>query len=378
MIDILSSFPDTTSISWNYVASLSFGTPSKSASCLFDTGSFITWIDAATYVTSKSSSYINPHQQATPMTYLDGTSIQGNLANDTVSISAKDNITNFQFVSASAGTLLGSNMLHCLVGMAPSTGGYQGDSFPLRLMSSGEMTSNVVSYYIDSTSVYGELIFGGVDTTKYSGTISWLPKYPSNTKYWSSWVGPITVPSQPSVQIYVNTSINVIFDTGTTLALFPLKTAASINQFLGANSQQTVGGTTYYSFPSCGNVHEWQVPNISMSLGGQIITLSYQQYLYQSGGACYTIFNGQDINFMLLGNVFLQNFYFIFDYDKGQVGIAASTGLAVGNGNLSSITTPTVTTTSPQHQSSAISAAHPSSSFYLVSVLLISLWLVVV
>ncbi len=60
---------------------------------------------------------------------------------------------------------MGSNSLDCIVGMAPSTGGFRGDSFPLRLMSSGKLSSKVVSYYIDGTYLSGELIYGGVDTT---------------------------------------------------------------------------------------------------------------------------------------------------------------------------------------------------------------------
>lgn len=283
--------------------------------------------------------------------------MNGNLVNDTVGISENDYISNFQFVRTASGSSIGSNTLDCIVGMAPSTGGYRGDSFPLRLISTGLLSSQVVSYYIDSTSLSGELIFGGADTTKYYGSISWLPKYPQNSIYWSTFIGNITIPSNSSANIYVNTTLTAVFDSGTTLALFPLKTAASINTYLNATVLQNSGGSVQYQLSSSSCKNLASLPNITLSIGGSVFTLTPNDYLWTCAqNTCCTLFIGQDVDFMLLGNYFLKKYYTIFDYGKCQIGFALSTGAAAGSAsaNLSPVNSPSnnynYTTTSQQQQ----------------------------
>ncbi len=92
---------------------------------------------------------------------------------------------------------------------------------------------------VSSGSDTGELILGGYDTTKYTGSFTYAPV--SVQGYWefvANSVG-LTVGSTTTV---IATSINAILDTGTTVAITaPATYANTINTILGATYDSTTG-----------------------------------------------------------------------------------------------------------------------------------------
>ncbi len=83
----------------------------------------------------------------------------------------------------------------------------------------------------------GELILGGYDTTKYTGSFTYTPVNVEG--YWEFNVSSISL-TIGSTTTDIATSINAILDTGTTAALVaPSFYANQINNILGATPVST-------------------------------------------------------------------------------------------------------------------------------------------
>ena len=97
-----------------------------------------------------------------------------------------------------------------------------------------------------TTNQNGELTIGGVDTTKYTGALTYFAKSTVSpySYYWGINVASITYGST-----LLSSSANAIVDTGTTLIYIP---TSAYNKFLSA-----AGGTTD---PSSGLAEFWTEP----------------------------------------------------------------------------------------------------------------------
>jgi cathepsin D len=99
---------------------------------------------------------------------------------------------------------------------------------------------------VSSGSDTGELILGGYDTTKYTGSFTYAPV--SVQGYWefvANSVG-LTVGSTTTV---IATSINAILDTGTTVAIVAPSTYANmIHNIIGGTYDSTSGLVRKYIY----------------------------------------------------------------------------------------------------------------------------------
>jgi len=70
------------------------------------------------------------------------------------------------------------------------------------------------------------------------------------------------------------------------------------------------------------------LPNFDITINGQVLTLTPQQYILNMGGECVSGFIGLDIpqlpNLWILGDVFLRAYYTVFDAKNSQLGFATA------------------------------------------------------
>ncbi|KAJ3104761.1 hypothetical protein HK100_004004 [Physocladia obscura] len=188
----------------------------------------------------------------------------------------------------------------------------------------------------------GVFTIGGVDKTKFTGDITWVPLVQET--WWA-------------FEFYGQYNVNgiggallgeVIADTGTSLiyldyASVPkIKNAAlRINNALGATYQYSVG----FSFIDCAQAGI--APNVTLTFGGTDFPIPSSNYIIQyDDTTCVTAFVPGNCDPCILGDVFLQEYYSIYDKDQNRVGFATAvhpggfgtSGPSNGNGSPSNIT----------------------------------------
>lgn len=185
------------------------------------------------------------------------------------------------------------------------------------LLSSGTISEEIlgVSFAPESGSddddANGTLTFGGADSSKYTGSITYADKSTKNdfANYWGVDVSAIK---------FDGTSIgssSAIVDTGTTLIYIP---TSAYNKFLTASdgtADSTTGLVRFTSKPS---------GSLTFTIGGTDLALTPSQYLVPtdqysnfgiSGNDFYAwISDGGDSSVdFIIGQKFLENYYTVFD-----------------------------------------------------------------
>jgi len=200
------------------------------------------------------------------------------------------------------------------------------------LYSQGSISTEALGVYFspesgsDTDDSNGELTLGGVDTTKYSGTLTYVST--TSTSPYSYYWG-ISVASIKYGTTSLSTSANAIVDTGTTLIYIP---TAAYNKFLTASGGKTdsSSGLAIYTTKPTGTVY--------ITIGSVAYPLTPTQYLVPSGQySYYGLTSGKyyswigaggttasDVNF-IIGQKFLENYYSVFDTTNSRIGFATRT-----------------------------------------------------
>lgn len=196
------------------------------------------------------------------------------------------------------------------------------------LKSQGSISTEVLGVYFkpesgsDTDDTNGELTLGGVDTTKYTGTLTYFPKLTSGTasEYWGIAVAAFT---------YGSTSLGSasgIVDTGTTLIYIP---TTAYNKFLSATGGKTDSNSGLAVFTTK------PTSNFGIKFGSTTYTLTPAQYLVPTAQYSYYgltsgkyyawINNGgsSGVN-TIIGQKFLENYYSVFDTTNSRIGFATA------------------------------------------------------
>ncbi|BGO94820.1 hypothetical protein NBRC10512_005360 [Rhodotorula toruloides] len=166
----------------------------------------------------------------------------------------------------------------------------------------------------------GELTIGGLDTSKYSGSINWI-NIAQPPGYWAIPLQDITVGGK-SLGI---TDDQVVIDTGTTLIGMPTAQAEQIYAQI-PNSQQInlQGQSGYYSFPCTQKV------DVSFKFGG--VDYPIQENQFNAGavdsrgqyclGAVFALETQSSSISFIVGDAFLTGVYNAYRFDPPSVGFA--------------------------------------------------------
>ncbi|CAN8199871.1 unnamed protein product [Coccothraustes coccothraustes] len=189
------------------------------------------------------------------------------------------------------------------------------------MLEQNQLAEPVFSFHFARQPTYefgGELILGGVDPQLFQGDITWAPV--TQQLYWQ--VALEEVATGQSVTSWCSQGCQAIVDTGTFLLTVPQEYIESILEALGAQE------TSYGYAVDCSDTQS--MPPLTFGIGGARLALSPSAYVLNSNGYCTlaieaTYLPSQDGQpLWILGNVFLKEYYTIFDMANSRVGFALS------------------------------------------------------
>ncbi|KAI9327711.1 aspartic peptidase domain-containing protein [Zopfochytrium polystomum] len=182
-----------------------------------------------------------------------------------------------------------------------------------------KLSTNQFSFYLSRSADgdNGEVTIGGADKSRYTGTVSYVPL--NSKTYWQmSWsggkwgVGSSTGALDSSVRSF-------IADTGTSLIILDTAAANGINKAIGATFSSSVGAYVI----ACSKASTG--PAVSLTINGVAYSLPASAYVLPiSSTQCISgITSGaSSAGVGILGDVFLRQYYSIYDKANGRVGFA--------------------------------------------------------
>ncbi|XP_025912342.1 gastricsin-like isoform X10 [Apteryx rowi] len=337
--------PLSNNMDMSYYGQISIGTPPQNFLVLFDTGSSNLWVPS-TYCQSEactSHTMFNPSQSSTFSTQNQYFSIQygsgsltGIFGYDTVAIQSLS-ITNQEFGLSE--TEPGSNFVYAqfdgILGLAyPSLSAGGAQTVMQGLLQENLLDAPIFSFYLSGQegSQGGELVLGGVDSSLYTGQITWTPV--TQTTYWQIGIESFSVGEQTSN--WCSQGCQGIVDTGTSLLTAPQQIFSELMQYIGAQADDN---GQYVA--SCDTE---SLPTLIFVISGTSFPLPPSAYVLQSENDYCTVGieptylasqNGQPL--WILGDVFLRSYYSVYDLGNNQVGFATAVscprrGGGVGHG----------------------------------------------
>ncbi|KAM6898302.1 pepsin A-like [Lycodopsis pacificus] len=305
-----------------YHGTISIGTPPQSFQVIFDTGSSNLWVPSV-YCSSPACNNHDKYNPTISSTYVHnggalqiqyGTgSMTGILGYDTVTVGGLAVKNQIFGLSQSEASFMKYMRADGILGLAyPHLSASGATPVFDNMMTQHLVGQDLFSVYLSSNSEQGSVVtFGGVDPNHYSGSISWIPL--SNELYWQITVDSVTVNGQV---VACTGGCQAIVDTGTSLIVGPQGSISSINSFVGASSQNG----DY--MVNCNSIS--QMPDVTFHIHGQEFTIPASAYVRQSDYyGCRTGFgNGGGSSLWILGDVFIRQYYSIFNRAQNMVGLA--------------------------------------------------------
>ncbi|KAG0298754.1 hypothetical protein BGZ96_007629 [Linnemannia gamsii] len=322
-----------------YSVPVGLGTPVQNFHLAIDTGSPVTWVVASSCVSLMCSKVTNRFNcpasstcqlSTTPfnISYVDGSGVAG--------LYIAENYT------------LGSLLFKGAVGLVSQDSSAMGASvdgimglwyFPSAtnipilnvLKNSSALTQPQIGIWLrdaptQNNAPGGEITFGGADTTRYTGNVSYNDC--GGDTPWTLPVGGMTV----NGQTIDSSGAMATLDTGTSLMLFSQTVSDAINSAIPGAIKDPKDG---WFLPCKGNYP------ITISFGTLKVTIPYSSLVVQEqtartdngtvvclSAAMYPTGDTATISNWLLGDAFLKNVYSIFDFStpKGRIGLASLSG----------------------------------------------------
>ncbi|XP_077155648.1 gastricsin-like [Ranitomeya variabilis] len=313
-----------------YYGPISIGTPPQNFLVLFDTGSSNLWVPSTycqstactnhhVFNPSQSSTYTSNGQRFT-MGYGGGnvaSSVTGLFGYDTVYIQGLT-IPNQEFgltVTEPSGNFYYSPF-DGILGLAYPGLSVGGATTVMQgILQDNLLNQPIFGIYLGSQS--GEVVFGGVDPNYYTGQINWAPL--SDQLYWQIALQEFSINGQATG--WCSGGCQAIVDTGTTQLNIPQTYMQQLLPYLGI--QQTQNGGYYVN---CNNLQN--LPTLTFTINGVSFPLEPSAYIIQENGYCSANFidislpaqNGDPL--WILGDVFLRQYYSVFDFGNSRVGFA--------------------------------------------------------
>lgn len=330
-----------------YYGTVSIGSPAKDFTVIYDTGSSNLWVPSAkciskackthnTYDPTKSSSY-HPDGRKLILPYGSGV-CAGTLVEDDVTVGGlKLSNTTLGSIAVEPGEIWVESPFDGILGL-----GYPQIAMPADptnpvvppfdvMMKNKLLPKNQFSFFLSTckppASTGGQescdgsqLTFGGADTTKYSGDVTWVPmtSYQKLLGYWLVKSEGIAIGGKGVACTNKLVGCPMVVDTGTSVIVVPP------DQFLNVNASLPVVS------PDCSNVKT--LPTITITLAGHDFPLEPDFYVLRgadSNGAdqCQLGIQGMSVGtpfLWILGDPFLRKYYTTFDRDENRVGFATA------------------------------------------------------
>nr|prf Asp protease:ISOTYPE=prepro=1-56 [Candida albicans] len=315
-----------------YAADITVGSNNQKLNVIVDTGSSDLWVpdvnvdcqvtysdqtadfckQKGTYDPSGSSA---SQDLNTPFKigYGDGSSSQGTLYKDTVGFGGVS-IKN-QVLADVDSTSIDQGILG--VGYKTNEAGGSYDNVPVTLKKQGVIAKNAYSLYLNSPdAATGQIIFGGVDNAKYSGSLIALPV--TSDRELRISLGSVEVSGKT-----INTdNVDVLLDSGTTITYLQQDLADQIIKAFNGKLTQDSNGNSFYEVDCnlSGDVVFNFSKNAKISVPASEFAASLQGDDGQPYDKCQLLFDVNDAN--ILGDNFLRSAYIVYDLDDNEISLA--------------------------------------------------------
>ena len=333
----------------SYLVDLEVGTPPQSVTLSIDTGSSDIWVFAPEgcndcnggvckssihrflhYLpeiddptASSTDEYVDDFGDFS-ITYFDNSGATGYYVGDTVSIGSAT-VTNVTLGVATSSTDMSNRYSVMGIGLdATQSSSVKHAGFIDNLYDQGLIASHSYSIYLDDIeSNTGSILFGGTDSSKYSGDLVSLPivPYTDNTaRLQVTWTYlSVTDESGTTTQLSASDlSYPVTLDTGYTTTVLPVNMFNYLASLLGASGPDDNG--SYYV--PC------ELPSGYLTYGfgdGPEVTINVpfsELAVPLSSGECFFGFLPQDNVVLSFGDTFLRSAYVNYDFDASTIGLA--------------------------------------------------------
>ncbi|XP_038863447.1 pepsin A-like [Salvelinus namaycush] len=306
----------------SYYGVITIGTPPQSFNVIFDTGSSNLWVPSV-YCSSQACqnhAKYNPAQSSTftwankPVSIQYGTgSMTGQLAYDTVSVGGISVTKQIFGASQTEAPFMAHMVADGILGLAfPNLAASGATPVFDNMMTQGLVSQSLFSVYLSGNSAEGSVVsFGDIESNYYTGQITWIPL--SSETYWQINMDSVTINGNT---VACNGGCQAIIDTGTSQIVGPTTDINNMNSWVGATTDQYGDATV-----NCNNIAN--MPAVTFTLNGNAFTIPASAYTSQSSYGCRTGFgNGGTQQLWILGDVFIRQYYAIFDRQNNNVGLA--------------------------------------------------------
>ncbi|ROT35389.1 acid protease [Sodiomyces alkalinus F11] len=352
-----------------YYAEVTVGTPPQQIVMHLDTGSSDTWVVAAgadfcgsdalqrqygyctdTFDPDASDSYETAVPGGFSIQYLDGNRVRGDYFTDRISVGGQT----IESQQMGLGTDLQRPSGLMGLGLSDFVAANRPYATVLEnMVAQGYIGRAAYSVWMNDLSAdEGEILFGGIDTSRYYGRLTTLPIIPTfdgtTRSHYTVSLGSISIRNSTDADPELITPSTfggrAILDTGSTLSLLPSDVAESIFSAFGIDNNYGValvdcelagsqgdGIALDFAFDDDGPAVTIRVPMREMvldiigsaSLAGTNLPFDDACVFGIQDTALFgvTAENGGD-GFVLLGDTFLRSAYVVYDEPNMQVGIA--------------------------------------------------------
>ncbi|KAL9118033.1 MAG: hypothetical protein Q9187_005425 [Circinaria calcarea] len=343
-----------------YFANVTLGTPPQNLRFHIDTGSSDLWTNSVnselcqlspeeaeaqdfescsvsgTYNANASSTYQYLDSNFL-IRYADRSGAQGDYVTDTLRIGGST-LTKLQLAvgynSTSSEGVMGIGY-PALEVQAVNNGDQPYANIPQAMVEQGLIQSNAYSLWLDDlASSSGSILFGGVDTDKYHGSLSTLPIQPEEGAYLEMIV---TLTGVSLTQNGKNTSMattelptGVLLDSGSTLSYMPATLAQNLYKALNVQ----YSSRARRAFCDCSLAQS--TATIDFSFSGAVISVPLREMVLQGGADAQTLSGSLGCTFGIaaipasssgggtftLGDTFLRSAYVVYDIANNEISLA--------------------------------------------------------
>lgn len=316
-----------------YFMTVSIGTPSQELKLHIDTGSSDLWVNsgesslcrsagdacggAGTYSANSSSTYQYVNSDFN-ITYVDGTGAEGDYAADKVSfagISLQPQIFGIGYDSTSQEGVLG---IGYPINEAAVKAGFESyPNVPENMVNSGIIKTNAYSLWLDDIDAStGQIVFGGVNTAKFSGELATLPIIPQGDVYAEFVIALTAIGMDGNAgSLASDQNIGALLDSGSSLMYLPQDVANKIYNELGATYQSDSG----FAVVDCGLAN--QDKTVDFTFSSPTISVPMSELVIPNGNECI-LGIGISSGTAILGDTFIRSAYIVYDLSNNEISIA--------------------------------------------------------
>lgn len=338
-----------------YYANISIGTPPQELRLHIDTGSSDIWVESAdsslcmqptdpcastrTFNYNESSTYSKVADDFS-ISYVDGEYAKGDYGKDIFYFDDGSNVTGLQF-----GIGLSSSSSEGIMGIGFNLNEVQVQRLgkaPYRnlvdvMADQGLIKSRAYSLWLnDLDATTGQILFGGVDTAKFHGSLTTLPidkrEGETQAREFAITLTSVTLVNDVADTLTITKSgfeVAALLDTGSTYTYLPTDLAAALTDQVGAQMVDSLG----CAIVPC-DVRSYN-GSITYGFSGANITVALRELIvdaYDNDGNLATYSDGTPLCYFgildaaggsnVLGDTFLRSAYVVYDLDNEEISLA--------------------------------------------------------